>query len=278
MAEDETHTVFIVSDGTCRTCDLVLQAVLVQFDTVNVQLVRKANVRRTRTVTRLIKEAADQNAVVFYTFVSEEPRQAIQEAAQRHMVPVVDILGPVLGSLFDLFSRLPLATPGILHEANKPHFDRVDAVEYTLNHDDGCSVQHLSEADVVLVGVSRACKSTTCFYLGYSGIRAANVPLFPDSDPPPELLSLDRRRVIGLTVNPHRLRSVREARLREWGIDLSADYGDERVIARELRAANEQITKHGWRWIDISYKAIEEVAREVRQLLKESGIEIGKRG
>jgi regulator of PEP synthase PpsR (kinase-PPPase family) len=156
-----------------------------------------------------------------------------------------------------------------LYTSNKAHFDRVDAVEYTLAHDDGCRPQDLAEADVVLVGVSRTAKSTTCFYLAYSGIRAANVPLFADCEPPPELLALDPRRVIGLTMNPSRLQSVREARLRGWKMDLSDVYARSEHIARELRAANEQMARHGWRCVDTSYKGIEEIAREVMQLLSE---------
>jgi regulator of PEP synthase PpsR (kinase-PPPase family) len=274
MSTETLHTIYLISDGTCRTCEQVVRAVLVQFKHVDVQLVRKANVRRPRTVAGLIAEAAKDRALVFYTLVCDKAREAIEEAARQHMVPVVDLLGPVLASLYDLFKSTPRARPGILYKSNKAHFDRIDAVDYTLHHDDGCRENELENADVILVGVSRASKSTTCFYLGYSGIRAANVPLFPDRDPPPALLSVDPRRVIGLTVNPHRLQSIRDARMREWGFNLNPEYADMRQIAREIRAANEQMDKYGWRRIDVSYKAIEEIARELRQLLEEAGIEL----
>ena len=181
---------------------------------MKVRLVRKANVRRATTVNSLMKKAADEAALVFYTLVSDKARTAMQEASRELMVPTVDVLGPVLHGLYDLFKSTPRARPGILYTTNKPHFDRIDAVDYTLEHDDGHREAELSEANVVLVGVSRASKSTTCFYLGYSGIRAANVPLFADREPPKELLEIDQRRVIGLTVNPHRLHTVREERLR----------------------------------------------------------------
>lgn len=275
MATDRQHNIYLLSDGTCRTCETVVKAVLVQFDQVGVHLTRKANVRRAKTVTRLIEQAARDGALVFYTLVSDKARKAIQNAAREHFVPVVDLLAPVMVSLYDLFKSAPRAEPGILYKSNKAHFDRIDAVEYTLHHDDGVGVHELDQADVILVGVSRASKSTTCFYLGYRGIRAANVPLFADSDPPPELLRIDPRRVIGLTVNPHRLQTVRETRLRGWGIGLSDDYANKIQIARELRAANAQMAKYGWRSIEVSYKAIEEIAREVRQLLADSGIDLG---
>ena len=276
MAED-IPVIYMISDGTCRTCDQVVKAVLLQFSQISVRLIRKANVHRPETVQALIEKAAEEHALVFYTLVSLDARRAMQEAALKYMVPVVDLLGPVLTGLYDLFRRAPRSKPGILYDSNRQHFDRIDAVEYTLNHDDGRGINELKEADVVLVGVSRACKSTTCFYLGYSGVRAANVPLFADQEPPPELLELDPRRVIGLTVNPHRLASVREERIRTWGLPLHDKYGEKRRIAQELRAAIALMETHNWRHVDTSYKAIEEVAREVLSVLREAGIEIGAR-
>ncbi len=277
MPEPHSHAVYLVSDGTCRTCEQLVRAVLVQFEHADVQLLRKPNIRRADAVARVIREAADAGAIVFYTLVTDEARDAMRTAAQQQMVPVVDLLGPALVGLYDLFNATPAAKPGILYKSNKAHYDRIDSVEYTLHHDDGRREHELGDADVVLVGVSRAGKSTTCFYLAYSGIRAANVPLFADREPPDDLRRLDPRRVIGLTANPHRLRSVREARLRDWAAPGQNEYADKRNIARELRAANEQMARHGWRSIDTSYKAIEEIAREVRQLLAESGIRIGQR-
>jgi len=273
MWPGDLHTIYMISDGTCRTCDHVVKAALVQFSHVGAQLIRKANVRRPETVRNLIDKAADERALVFYTLVEPRARRAIQEAARERMVPTVDLLGPALGALYDLFSRAPRSKPGILYRSAKEQFDRIDAVEYTLHHDDGVGLHELKDADVVLVGVSRCCKSTTCFYLGYSGVRAANVPLFVDTEPPTELLHVDPRRVIGLTTNPHRLRSVREARMRGWGMDPGDEYGGKARIARELRAAHELMTKYGWRCVDVSYKGVEEIAREVMQLLKAAGVE-----
>lgn len=272
MAMDKARVIYLVSDGTCRTCEQVVQSVLVQFENISFRLVRKANVRRAATVTKIIEEAAADRAIVFYTLVVEEARQAVKQAAQQQLVPTVDILGPALVGLYDLFQRSPRATPGALYKSNQEYYDRIDAIEYTLAHDDGCRIQELGDADVVLVGVSRSAKSTTCFYLAYSGIRAANVPLFPDAEPDPELKKLDPRRVIGLLVNPHRLRTIREARLQGWGMDLSSDYAHPLEIARELRGAADQMARHGWRTIDVSYKAIEEVAREIRQILLTEGL------
>ena len=278
MASKKRHCIYLVSDGTCRTCETVVKAVLVQFEEAQVRIVRKANVRRPETVKELMRRAANDGALVFYTLVYDKARTAIQSAAREHMVPTVDLLEPIMVSLYDLFQSAPRARPGILYKSNREYYDRIDAVEYTLHHDDGVRAHELHEADVVLVGVSRASKSTTCFYLAYSGVRAANVPLFADGEPPPELFRLDPRRVIGLSTNPYRLRSVREERLRGWGMDVNEGYADRIQIAREIRAVNEQMERYGWRCIDVSYKATEEIAREVRRLLEESGIDLTQVG
>jgi len=271
------RTIYMVSDGTCRTCEQVARAALVQFDR-EARVVRKANVRRPSTVKRLVKQAAAAaatgGALVFYTLADEKARRAMSEAAREHMVPTVDILGPPLVGLYDLFKSTPRAESGILYRSNREYYDRMDAVEYTLHHDDGAGAHELDDADVVLVGVSRAGKSTTCFYLAYSGIRAANVPILSDGKVPSQLLQVDPRRVIVLTSGPHRLQSVREARLSGWGMGPDHGYVDIREIARELRAVDALATDRGWRQVTVGYKAVEEIARDVTRLLAEAGIHV----
>ena len=258
--------IFIVSDGRGVTCARVVQAALVQFAGQNHELVRKVNVRRKREIEQIVREAASSHAIIFYTLVSDRTRRAVQEVSQRLLVPTVDILGSPLSALNDLFHTAPGATPGLLYESEREHFDRIEAIDYTLKHDDGQRPHDLKDADVVIVGVSRASKSSTCFYLAYQGIRAANVPLFADLEPPPELLALDRGKVIGLTVNVLHLQRVREARVRSLRLRGMESYTDKKEIARELRAANAIMARYGWRTIDISYRAIEEIAKQVINL------------
>ncbi len=272
MSGDTKHTIYLVSDGTCRTCEQVVRAVLLQFD-VQAKVIREAHVRSKKRIVRIIRDAKQAGATVFYTLVSLDARAAVKEASAEYFVPIVDVLGPVLGALFDLFKQTPRSTPGILYESSKAHFDRIDAIDYTLHHDDGAGMADLDQADVVLVGVSRASKSSTCFYLAYRGIRAANVPIIAGEEPAPALLKVDPKKVIGLMSNAYRLQSVREARVHGWGVRPGEEYTDLDSIMRELRAANAILAKHGWRVIDTSYKAIEEIAREVRVLLNLRGAE-----
>jgi regulator of PEP synthase PpsR (kinase-PPPase family) len=266
LAESKVPTILIVSDGRGDTCNQLVHAALVQFRDQRYKLLRKAEVRTPESVQAIVEQAAALHAVIFYTLVSADTREAIKTASEQLLVPIVDVLGPSFSALHDLFKSAPQHTPGLLYASDRERFDRIDAIDYTLRHDDGQRPHELGDADVVLVGVSRASKSSTCFYLAYAGIRAANVPLLPSVPPPPQLLDLDPERVIGLRINVIRLRTVREARALRLRLGPTHEYVDKRDIAREVLAANRMMDQHGWRSVDVSYMAIEETAREVMAL------------
>ena len=266
MARRRIPTIFVVSDGRGETCGQLLRAALVQFEGQRYRVTVKPNIRDAEAARAVIDRAAERNAVVFYTLVGEEPRRALADAARRMLVPVIDVLGPAFSALHDLFKAEPSATPGLLYASERESFDRHAAIDYTLKHDDGQRPNELKDADVVIVGVSRASKSSTCFYLAYEGVQAANVPLVPGIALPAPLLRLDPERVIGLRVNVSRLMTVREARAWRLGLRPDDDYLDRRALAHEVTEANRTMERHGWRSFDALYMAIEETAREVMRL------------
>jgi regulator of PEP synthase PpsR (kinase-PPPase family) len=257
---------FIVSDGRGETATRLLTSALVQFEGRDYRCQTFSAVRTPQRVREVIKEAAACNATVFYTLVGQQTREAIKEQATELIVPIVDILGPTLSAFYDLFKTEPASTPGLLYDSDRAYFDRMVAIDFTIKHDDGQHAETLRDADVVLVGVSRASKSSTSFLLGYNGIRTANVPLIPDIAPPAELLKLNPRSVIGLTINHRRLKTVREVRARSHRKEAMAGYLDDQQIVREIRYANDLMVRHRWKRVDVSYKAIEEIAKEVAEL------------
>jgi regulator of PEP synthase PpsR (kinase-PPPase family) len=272
MDTDSERRIFIVSDGTGRTCEQVIQSALVQFEDEPVDLIIRSGVRRIEQVHEVVREAREEGGIIFFTLVSDKTRKAMKDSANEQFVEAVDVLGPVFSGLNSIINRRVRARPGHYYRSERVFFDRIDAIDYTLKHDDGQRLHELPQADVVLVGVSRASKSSTCFYLAYRGIRAANVPLFPDRDPPCELTRLDTRRVIGLSMNCRRLMAIRLARLHLMGVSQLEAYADGPAIEDEIRAAQRQMAKHGWRQVDASYMAIEEIAKGVRRLMEESGL------
>lgn len=266
MERRRTPRIFIVSDGRGDTAAQVLKAAAVQFEGRTYRVSRRPSVRTVKDVLRVVQEAADARAVIFYTLVDEETRRTMHRAAARKLVPTVDILGPCFSALDDQFRTKRRGEPGLLYDMERDRLNRMEAIDYTLHHDDGQRVHELSKADVVVVGVSRASKSSTCFFLAYAGVRAANVPLIPGVDPPARLLALDPEKVIGLRVNVDRLLIVREARARNLGRAHLAAYLDRREIAREVLWANQLMDRQDWRTLDASYLAVEEIAREVMRL------------
>ena len=266
MSTRHAPTLYIVSDGRGDTGAGVLEAALVQFQGETHHILREANVRTKERVVEIIAAAREVHGVVFYTLVEQETRRALQESAAQHGVPVVDILGPVFSALHDTFGRKPGSQPGLLYARGRERFDRMDAVDYTLAHDDGCHQSQLGNADVVLVGVSRSGKSSACFFLALQGVKAANVPFVPGLAVPAELVALPNERVIGLVVNPSRLIALRGARAQHYGLDADNAYTDAEKVRQEARDAHRLCLLHDWRTIDVSYMAVEEIAREVMHL------------
>ncbi len=266
MNAEQRPVIFIVSDGRGDTCNQLLTAALVQFPGQECEIERRAAVLSREQVAAVVAEAHDRGATIFYTLVGQETRRAMADRAAELLVPTVDVLGPAFIALHDVFHSEPTATPGLYYASERARIDRQEAIDFTLKHDDGQRPHELGEADVIIVGVSRVSKSTTCFYLAYNGVKAANVPLVPNQEPLPGLLDVDPARVVGLRMNLTRLLAVREVRTRHLGRAGTAGYADKRQLAAELRAAHRQMEHYGWRSLDASYMAVEEIAREVMRL------------
>lgn len=252
----------VLTGGSGRTCQQVLRAALAQFPGARASLVMRPCVDSVQAAEREAEEAARAKAVVCHSLVEPEVRRRFMREAELRGVPCVDVLGPVMSALEDALGVAPLGKPGLSYQLHKEQFDRMDAVDFTLGHDDGQRAHELDQADIVIVGVSRVSKSVTCFYLAYRGVRAANVPLHEQVPPPAQLLRLPPSKVVGLTMNAHRLRLLREMRLATLQPE-TIDYVAEPAIQAELRYAHRLMADHGWNCIDASYKAVEEVAIEL---------------
>ncbi len=250
----------------------VVKSALVQFENEPLDLQIRAGIKSAAQVREAVSEAAQAGGIIFFTLVSKPIRKAMKATAVEEGVEAVDVLGPVFSGLNSVFHRRARSRPGQYYKSEQTYFDRMDAIDYTLKHDDGQRIQELAQADIVLVGVSRSSKSSTCFFLAYNGIRAANVPLVLGQDPFKELTKLDPKRVIGLSVNSRRLASIRLARLHVMGVNQLDSYVDWSSIEPEIRHAHLQMSEHNWPCIDASYMAIEEIAKEVMRIMEEKGL------
>jgi len=264
---EKTRHVFAVSDGTGETCELVLKSALSQFDPTRAVVHRVAQVRSEGQVESLMDQVASLNGIVVYTAVSPEVRRVVTELGRARGVPTVDILGPILTRLTDLLELSPMAKPGIFRQLDQEYFNRISAVDYAVKHDDGQDPDGWGAAELILVGVSRSSKTPLSIYLAYRGWRVANIPIVADVEPPAQLFRVDSNRVIGLTMTPERLRTIRLERLRSYDSEDVETYVSYDLIRREVVEALELFGAHGWAVIDMTHKSIEEAATEIMRVL-----------
>ena len=259
--------VVVISGGTGMTAKHVLNAALAQFEDCSPEIVYQSKIRSSRSAVSAIRDAAARHALVCHSIVDPAVRRSLDEEALKLGVPCIDVLGPALSLLADHLKTEPRGHAGLLYELHREQLDRIDAVDFTLAHDDGKRMSELGQADIVLVGASRTSKSVTCFYLAARGIRAANVPLIPPQPIPRELSRLSPKRVIGLTMSAAHLESIRQTRLDRITHRPVANYADLREIRAELRSIHDLMNRRQWQCIDVSYRATEEVADQVIELM-----------
>jgi regulator of PEP synthase PpsR (kinase-PPPase family) len=262
VATPDDMTVFVVSDGTGDTGSAAVRAAMIQFR----NRWRLRVFRDTRTISevrRVIEQAQEAGALVVFSLVEGAVVEAlIHEAEVRHVV-AVDLLGPLILRVAQRLHVEPRNQPGLLHGFSDDYFDRVEAVEFAVRHDDGANLRTLHEADIVLTGVSRTSKTPLSMYLAQRGYKTGNVPLIPGLEPQKELLELNSSRVFGLTVDPATLLSVRTARLRSMRAPSATDYTDPDQVMLELDRARKLCRQKGWRMIDVSGRAVEENASKI---------------
>jgi regulator of PEP synthase PpsR (kinase-PPPase family) len=268
MSEGHEFHVFAVSDGTGDTVEKMARAALLQFDESHVVLHRINRVRSMAEVNDVLERALAAHGIVIHTLVDQAIRRHLKERARHSGIPAVDLLGPLLEDLERLFATAPRLRPGLFHQVNEAYFKRIDAIEFTLKHDDGQSLGTIHEADVVLVGISRTSKTPLSVYLAHEGYRTANVPLLQEIGPPKELFDADQRRIAALTIDPEHLQLIRRERLRRYEHPDGKRYASLRHIEEELDYSRGLFRQNRlWPVIDVTGKAIEETANEVLKAL-----------
>lgn len=258
----------LVSDSTGETVASVARACLVQFDSVQTTQHQWWLVRTEGQVDRALQGIAQQPGIVLYTLVDPVISERLATGCRGLNVPCIGILNPVLAGLEDYFHReIDKPSPGRQHVLDDDYFARIDAMHYTMAHDDGQLLAGLEKADVILLGVSRTSKTPTCMYLANRGVKAANVPLVPHVPLPDEVIGAKQALIVGLTRDPSSLSDIRKNRLRLLDHDEESDYADEEKVREEVLAARRLFAAHGWPVIDVTRRSIEEASSSILQLL-----------
>ncbi|MBD3403384.1 pyruvate, phosphate dikinase/phosphoenolpyruvate synthase regulator [candidate division GN15 bacterium] len=270
---DDTKNIVIISDGTGRTAKRLMDAVLVQYQRkhVDFNLVDiYTEVRDRATVDRILDEIQNDYLVIF-SIISQRCSQYLQAQLRERSILHLNVLEPMITTMSKFLGVHPDFEPGILQIIDDRYYSKIDAISYTVEHDDGRGMS-VADADVVLLGLSRTCKTPISMYLSCNhGLRVANIPIVPDVTLEHNLLrtvaDVDKQRVFGLTMKPEVLARVREERSKHiaragFYEDLES-YFDLRRVREEVRFCRYLFGKAGWRTIDVTHRAIEEVSREV---------------
>lgn len=259
----------LVSDATGETIHSVARACLSQFEGVEPLEHHWTLVRTTGHVEKVLASVSENPGVVMFTIVNDPLRTALQSGCRRLGVPCIPILDPVIGTLASYLGLESRGEAGRQHVLNSEYFERIDAMTYALNHDDGQGVWNLDNADIILVGVSRTSKTPTSMYLANRGLKVANVPLVPGVDPPPELFTASASGgplVIGLTKTPERLIQLRRNRLRLLAQEDDTDYVHPETVRKEVASARRLFAANKWPVVDVTRRSIEETAAAILQV------------
>ena len=262
--------VHLVSDSTGETLNAMARAVCARFENVLPIEHYYALVRSPRQVERALAEIEVAPGVVMLTIVDDSLRTALEEGCRRLEMPCIAALDPLVSSLSRYLGAVLTRKVGVQHVLDTDYFNRMDALNFAIGHDDGQGGQELDQADVVLVGVSRTSKTPTCIYLAHRGVRAANVPLVPGRGPPENLRNLSSALVVGLTISPDRLIQIRRNRLLSLKESRDTSYTDIEAVREEVVQARRLYERQGWPVIDVTRRSVEETAAAVLNLLQSS--------
>src|SRR6187402_707156 len=268
MPETGYFHLHLVSDATGETLITVARAAAAQYANVSPVEHLYPMVRSKKQLDHALAEITESPGLVLYTLLEEDLIEALEKRCRELNLPCMSILGPVLRLFQSYLGAETIHRAGAQHVLNAEYFQRIDALNFTMLHDDGQHAEGLEEADVVLVGVSRTSKTPTSIYLANRGVKTANFPLIPGMPVPPKLEALAQPLVVGLTASPERIVQIRQNRLLGLRAEHEADdYVNRQAVAAEIAAARKLCGKHNWPIIDVTRRSIEETAAEVMALL-----------
>ncbi|MGC6400094.1 pyruvate, water dikinase regulatory protein [Sphingomonas sp. FW199] len=259
----------LLSDSTGETLENIAKAALAQFDDVETIRHFWPMVRSETHLERILQEIAQKPGLVLFTLVNRDIRRMLETRCMALGLPLVAPLDAVNDALTSLLGQEMKARPGRQHALDAAYFARVDAIQWTIAHDDGVGWDDWEDADILLAGVSRSSKTPTSIYLANRGYKTANIPIVIESPPPPALFTLHRPLIVGLTTSAERLIQVRRNRLLSLNQAPETAYVDQDAVSREVAYARRMFADNGWPVIDVTRRSIEETAAAIVTLYQD---------
>ena len=265
--DKQPDPIYIVSGGKGLAGNHMVHSLLIQYPNNNVPVIIVPQVTEEKQMVDLVQKVKMEGGLIAHTMVNRKHRDFIKLLCRENGVKDIDFMGELADYLDEKLDIPSLQSPGLYREINQQYFDRIEAIEFTLNHDDGLSPGKLHNAEIILTGVSRSGKTPLSVYLAMYGWKVANIPLVYGIPVPKELFEVDPQRVFGLSISPSQLISHRMKRLRSINNTENVNYVDERLVSQEIRSANLIFEKGNFTVINVSNKPVETSANEILNIL-----------
>jgi len=265
----KTINIHLVSDSTGETLSSVARAVLSQFEGVNSNDFIWPLIRTKLQLEKVIESIAENPGIIMYTIMQDDLMEELKKECFKLKIPCIPVLSHIIAEFSNYLGMNISHTIGRQHLLDAEYFSRVEAISYTLNHDDGQSTWDLYDADIVIVGVSRTSKSPTSVYLSCRGYKTANIPFVSIETIPTTIYDLKKPLIVGLTINPEKLVQIRQSRLSSLGQESGTDYINIESIKSEISESRKLFAKLNSPVIDVTKRSVEETAAKIIQLFQE---------
>jgi len=266
---NEKYNVYLVSDSTGETLDRIFLSLKSQFANFDYEKKEYAFIRTEHQIDKIIKECKElDNAIILYTIVETKLAKYLASQSEQYSVPCFGVLGNLILSFSKLLNQKAIHKPSAQHVLDEDYYKRIEAIQFTMSHDDGKKVDDINAADVVLLGVSRTSKTPTSIYLANRGYKTANVPLVLDQKIPKDLYTNKTSCIVGLIADPERLSDIRRNRVAIMQDQNLKEYTDLASIQKEVDDSKKLFKKNSWPIIDVTRRSVEETAASILKIIE----------
>ena len=260
-----THQIFLISDSTGETIDRIFMALKAQFTNLEYEINQFSFTRTENQIIKILEEAkSKKNPIILYTIVNSKLAKFLAEEAKKRNMPCFGVLGDLILNFSKILNQKATHEPSGQHELNEEYYERIEAIQFTMNHDDGNQTDDIEKSDIILLGVSRTSKSPTSIYLANRGYKTSNIPIVNEKSVPEKILKKDFKPcIVGLTFEAERLYDIRKNRLSSLKENENTDYVDIEKIRKEIENSKRLFKKNEWPTIDVTRKSVEETAASI---------------